>query len=114
MTCPFRIANQAKREAQQMDANGDDEDTSEDESDDDMFDSPQKTKEFYTRFTAYSQLPDGDVRTKGLIDLCVWIYKAAGGSLMEAVLNKELEDDTPLWKKRVIVYSIIALAKHMD
>ena len=33
---------------------------------------------------------------------------------MEAVLNKELEDDTPLWKKRVIVYSIIALAKHMD
>jgi hypothetical protein len=35
MTCPFRIANRAKREAQQMDANGDDEDTSEDDSDDD-------------------------------------------------------------------------------
>ena len=34
MTCPFRIANRAKREAQQMDANGDNEDTSEDESDD--------------------------------------------------------------------------------
>jgi hypothetical protein len=40
----------------------------------------------------------------------VWIYKASGKELMMAVLNRELEDDTPLWKRRVIIQSIIALA----
>ena len=79
-----------------------------------VLDSPQKTNEFYTRFTAYNHLPDGEIRTKGLIDLCAWIYKASGGSLMEAVLNRELEDDTPLWKKRVIIHSIIALAEKQN
>lgn len=75
-----------------------------------VLDSPQKTNEFYTRFTAYNHLPDGDVRTKGLIDFCAWVYKASGERLMNAVLDKEMEDDTPLWKRRVIVHSIIALA----
>jgi hypothetical protein len=76
-----------------------------------VLDSPEKTNEFYTRITAYNHLPDGEMRSKGLLDLCVWIYKACGGSLMEAVLNRELEDDTPLWKRRVIIHSIIALAQ---
>jgi hypothetical protein len=75
-----------------------------------VLDSPQKTTEFYTRFTAYDHLPDGEMRNKGLLDFCVWIYKASGKELMMAVLNRELEDDTPLWKRRVIIQSIIALA----
>jgi hypothetical protein len=74
-----------------------------------LFDSPQKTNEFYTRFTVYDVL-EGQERTKGLIDFCTWIYKNSGGSLMEAVLNKELEDDTPSWKKRAIIHSIVALS----
>jgi hypothetical protein len=75
-----------------------------------VLDSPQKTNEFYTRFTAYNHLPDGDVRTKGLIDFCAWVYKVSGRRLMEAVLDKELEDDTPSWKKCFIYHNIIALA----
>jgi hypothetical protein len=70
------------------------------------------TNEFYTRLTAYSQLPDGDVRIKGLIELCAWVYKTSGERLMNAVLDKEMEDDTPLWKKRFIVHGIITLAKY--
>jgi hypothetical protein len=29
---------------------------------------------------------------------------------MEAMLNRELQDDTPLWKRRVIIASIIRIA----
>jgi hypothetical protein len=75
-----------------------------------VLDSLEKTTEFYTRFTAYNHLPDGEVRSKGLLDFCVWVYKECGGSLMEAMLNRELQDDTPLWKRRVIIASIIRIA----
>lgn len=70
----------------------------------------ERCEEFYNRMTAFQHLDDGQNRAGALFHLCMWIFKNCGREMMEAVLDREMEDDTPLWKKRLIIHSIIALA----
>lgn len=82
-----------------------------------MLDTDAKCAEFYTRYTAWQAMPDdeGDTaarkaRAKAFAELGVWIYRNCGREMLEAVINKELKDDTSRVVKALAVAATISAA----
>jgi hypothetical protein len=75
-----------------------------------LLDNKERCEEFYNRMTAFQHLDDGQNRAGALFHLCMWIYKNCGREMMEAVLDREMKDETTADNKRIIVCSIIAIA----
>jgi hypothetical protein len=60
---------------------------------------PEKTEEFYARYTEYNHTPSSET----LLPFLIWIQKTHGTPLMISVLNAQLEDNTPAVARAFII-----------